>query len=155
MNDDLDVIGLRMLHGLPGRWVFDVISLAHQRPAVAGLVRMWATAPDEADRDGCVEALQECLDDRDRDRASPAIASKAEFDREYGARRALKARLRRLVEERGGVSEVARKAEMPQPSLSRLLNSAAEPRAATMARLAAALGVSVSRLYPGPSRFLA
>lgn len=57
-----------------------------------------------------------------------------------------KARLRRLVEARGGVGVVAERAGMRQPSLSRLLNSASVPRPTTLRRLAGALEVPVQSL---------
>ena len=137
-----------MLRVLPRSWVYDVMHLAETREAYRLFFVMWRDAGDDAERAEIVGDLQELLDDRDKNPRSEPIESRDDFDRVYGSRRALKAHLRKLIEERGGVSEVARRAEMPQPSLSRLLNSLAEPRSATMARLAQAMGVTVSRLYP-------
>ena len=51
------------------------------------------------------------------------------------------AKLRRRVDEHGGVSEVARKAGMHQSALGRLLSSASMPRRTTSYRLANALDV--------------
>jgi transcriptional regulator with XRE-family HTH domain len=61
---------------------------------------------------------------------------------------AWKTRLRHLVEARGGVSVVAKRAGMRQPSLSRLLNSASVPRSSTVHRLARALDIPVGSLLP-------
>ena len=50
------------------------------------------------------------------------------------------------------MTAVALRAEIPQPSLSRLLNSMSEPRPSTLARLARALGVGGAALAPGAVR---
>ena len=41
---------------------------------------------------------------------------------------------------------------IPQPSLSRLLNTMSEPRPSTLARLAQAMGLTVADLDPRPAR---
>ena len=150
MNEELEKIGLQMIRVLPRSWVYEVMTWAESREAFRLYLMMWRDAQDDAERADIVVDLQALLDDRHKSPDSAPVASKADFDQVYEERRALKAHLRRLIEARGGVSEVARQADMPQPSLSRLLNSAAAPRGATLARLAAAMGVSVSRLYPQP-----
>ena len=57
-----------------------------------------------------------------------------------------KKRLRDLIDRHGGVSEVARRAGIPQPSLSRLLNDASRPRRATLYKIARALDVEESEI---------
>ncbi|EYF05796.1 helix-turn-helix domain-containing protein [Chondromyces apiculatus] len=55
-----------------------------------------------------------------------------------------KAKLRRLIDRHGGVSAVAAKSGIPQPSLSRMLNSPSIspiPRRATLYKIAIALGL--------------
>lgn len=50
-----------------------------------------------------------------------------------------KTALRQLIDQHGGVTAVAQKAGIPQPSLSRLLNSASMPRRSTLYKIANAL----------------
>jgi DNA-binding phage protein len=52
-----------------------------------------------------------------------------------------KRRFRDLIDRHGGVSAVAKKSGIPQPSLSRLLKSASMPRRSTLYKIAVALGV--------------
>lgn len=54
--------------------------------------------------------------------------------------RAHKQRLCDLIDKHGGVSDVARKTGIPQPSLSRMLNSGSMPRKSTLYKIANALG---------------
>jgi DNA-binding phage protein len=53
-----------------------------------------------------------------------------------------KARLRDLIDQHGGVSAVAKKSGIPQPSLSRMLSSASIPRRSTLYKIANALDLS-------------
>ena len=55
---------------------------------------------------------------------------------------AFKTKLRDVVDKNGGVSDVARLTGIPQPSLSRMLNSPSMPRRTTLYRIANALGLS-------------
>lgn len=53
-----------------------------------------------------------------------------------------KVKLRQLIDRHGGVSVVAQKSGIPQPSPSRMLNSPSIPRRSTIYKIANALGLS-------------
>jgi DNA-binding phage protein len=57
-----------------------------------------------------------------------------------------KARLRQIIDKHGGVSAVAKKSGIPQPSLSRMLGSASIPRRSTLYKIANALGLSEAEI---------
>jgi DNA-binding phage protein len=57
-----------------------------------------------------------------------------------------KRRLRALIDRHGGVSEVARRSGIPQPSLSRMLASGSMPRRTTLYRIARALDQDESEI---------
>jgi DNA-binding phage protein len=57
-----------------------------------------------------------------------------------------KRKLRDLIDRHGGVTAVAQKAGIPQPSLSRMLASGSTPRRTTLYRIANALGVPESQI---------
>ncbi|MBM4252024.1 MAG: helix-turn-helix transcriptional regulator [Deltaproteobacteria bacterium] len=61
-------------------------------------------------------------------------------------------RLNDMIDRHGGVSKVARKVVTPQPSLSRLLNSASMPRHVTMYKIANALGLPETEIASEWSR---
>ena len=150
-NDNLMRICFEMLGAdLPVPFVFHVYQTALSDEGIEDLAHLWAAAGDDLTERAEIEAdLQESLDER----SSPAsqdlpLTHTAEAEVLLEARRRLKDHIRALVEQHGGVSAVARQAEMPQPSLSRLLNSLSLPRAATLHRLADAMGIEVSALSP-------
>lgn len=138
--------------GLPAAFVLRVLELAGESEGVEDLVRLWAEAPDSDEREEVEAELHEALEDREGGARDLRIASAEQADRLLATRLAWKQHLRKLVEDRGGVSAVARRAEMPQPSLSRLLNTPSEPRPATLARLATAMELTVKALRPRASR---
>lgn len=143
MNLELEKIAMQMrCADLPRAWVLDVIALASKREAVAELMLQWRDASEE--RDVCVACIQECLDDEEPP-SLPVHPIKA-LQAEVLQRRAQKERLRMLIETHGGVSVVAQRAEMPQPSLSRLLNGGNIPRISTLQRLAKAMNLPLSDL---------
>lgn len=148
MNVELEkAFRLMRAAGLPRWWADAVIELAHESEGVAELVESWCTAETDEDRQDCIELLQGCLDDREPPAVpSKLITSHRQLDAEVVEHRAYKARLRAIVESHGGVSEVARRADMPQPSLSRLLTGGGDPRRSTLQRLADAMEVDIAQL---------
>jgi len=146
---DIKGIGVEMIDaGLPSSFVLRVIELAKESEGVEDLVYLWAEAPDEDERREIEAELHGTIEDREPAGPAHRVESVDAGDHLLDQRRAMKEHLRQLVEQRGGVTNVARRAEMPQPSLSRLLNSLSEPRPATLLRLAQAMDLSVEALTP-------
>ena len=146
------IIGVEMVDaGLPSAFVLRVLELARESEGVEDLIHLWAEAPDDAERHALEADLQEAIEDREPAGPSFSVGSVDDGDRLLDQRRAQKAHLRQLVESRGGVSEVARRAAMPQPSLSRLLNAMSEVRTTTLVRLAKAMRLPLAALLPGPN----
>jgi DNA-binding phage protein len=65
---------------------------------------------------------------------------------------AFKKRLRDLIDRKGGVSFVAQQSGIPQPSLSRLLNSVSMPRRSTLYKIANALNLPEAEVVTEWSR---
>jgi DNA-binding phage protein len=63
-----------------------------------------------------------------------------------------KAKLRKLIDQHGGVSAVAKLTGIPQPSLSRMLNSGSIPRRSTLYRIANALDLPETEIAMAWSR---
>ena len=131
---------------LPADFIVGVFKMALDSKGARDLLYLWHEAPTRTDRDEAIADLHELLDDRDPSPRVLAQRALSEVDNTLEERRRLKEHLRTLVEASGGVSSVARRAEMPQPSLSRLLNTLSEPRTSTLQRLAKAMGLSLSVL---------
>jgi DNA-binding phage protein len=135
--------------GLPVEFVSSAMQLALQNEGALDLMELWIEEVDEVER-GRIEAdFQELIDDiREAPNGhlqKPKINYK-ELDAVAAQVMEHKVRLRALVEKHGGVSAVARQAGIPQPSLSRMLNSAVMPRRSTLWKIARALDVSESEI---------
>lgn len=115
--------------------VFDLMELWHQAKA--------------ADRAEIVADIQDALDDYGDAPPSPQEKPYIPY-KELGdvAQRVLaeKAKLRALIDQNGGVTAVAAKSGIPQPSLSRMLNSVSMPRRTTLYKIAKALKLSETEI---------
>lgn len=109
------------------------------------LFEMWAdTKASPEERDHIVADIQDLLDDHQDAPREPLRKPYIRFDQlEDVAQRVLKekATLRDLIDKHGGVSAVAQKSGIPQPSLSRMLNSPSIPRKSTLYKIANALNL--------------
>ena len=114
--------------GIPREFIAAVDELARVDAGVFELADMWFEGED---RDECLADLQDLVDEAEELPRTPAAKPSIPFDEldDVGDRVVqFKKRLRDIVDRQGGVSAVAKKVGMPQPSLSRLLNSASMPR---------------------------
>jgi DNA-binding phage protein len=133
--------------GLPAEFIAEAVRAAYANEGVRELMFLWSHA-EAADREAICADIQELVDDladTPRRLESPQKRPRVAFDdldQVLASIKAHKLRLRELVERHGGVSEVARKSGIPQPSLSRLLNSGSMPRKSTLYKIANALGLS-------------
>jgi DNA-binding phage protein len=130
---------------LEGQFVAAANELASSDQGAFELMELWFEATEQSDRDEAIADIQELLDEAEELPLHPAERPKLPHDQlESIALQVLahKKKLRDLIDRHGGVSEVARRAGIPQPSLSRMLNSAAMPRRTTLYKLATAMGAS-------------
>ena len=129
--------------GLDRRFVASISDLARTDQGVFDLLAMWADAEgDDDERHEILADLQESLDDYEDAPSQPLQKPYIPFDALDDIAkdvRAFKKKLRSTIEKHGGVSEVARRTGIPQPSLSRMLNSSSMPRRSTLYKIANAL----------------
>jgi DNA-binding phage protein len=132
--------------GLPPALIAQAVRAADLNEGVRELMVLWDEA--EADeRDAICADIQEVLDDLEDvplRRVPPQKRPRVAFDDLDDVLVQIKAhkqRLRDLIDKHGGVSDVARKTGIPQPSLSRMLNSGSMPRRSTLYKIANALGL--------------
>ncbi len=132
-----------MAAGLERDFIVQASELARVDQGVYDLMELWRDAAgDAAERAEVIADLQESIDDYAD--APPAPVHKPHIELEQlddVAQRVMaeKAKLRRIIDRHGGVSAVARKTGIPQPSLSRMLHSPSIPRRSTLYRIANAL----------------
>lgn len=130
--------------GLGEEFIVAAFELAGTDQGVFDLMALWRDAEDDEERDEIVADIQESLDDYQDSPQSPVKKPYIDFDKLGDVAQqvlAKKAKLRDIIDRHGGVSAVAKKAGIPQPSLSRMLNSPSMPRRSTLYRIANALDV--------------
>lgn len=135
--------------GLDRRFVVQADALAREGQGAFELMELWSEADTAEDRDEALADLQELIDEAAEAPSSPQEKPYIPFDHLDDVANEVmehKRRLRELIDRHGGVSKVAAEIGMPQPSLSRMLNSASMPRRTTLYRIANGLGVPESEI---------
>lgn len=125
-------------------FLMTVLELARKETPFYKMLLLWEGS-DSKDRKEILADLEEMVDEY-HERPTAAVelphlkmdklASIAEEVKKY------KGFLKERIEKSGGVSMVAHKCKMAQPSLSRFLNTASLPRKSTLEKLAKVLGLS-------------
>lgn len=131
--------------GLPDKFVAAVMEVAQHSRGVFEMLELWAgSGDDQPERDEIIADLQEMVDEWSVPPGGGQAYPRISFE-SLGAVAAevmeFKKQLRATIDKNGGVVAVATKTGIPQPSLSRMLNSASMPRQTTLYRIAAALGL--------------
>ena len=141
--------------GLDATFIVAAFELAHTDQGVFDLMALWHEAADPKERDEIVADIQESIDDYGDAPASPVKKPYIKFEKLGDVAQqvmAKKAKLRDIIDRHGGVSAVAQKTGIPQPSLSRMLNSPSMPRRSTLYRIANALDLPESEIVSEWSR---
>lgn len=118
--------------------------LARVDQGVFELMALWDQAK-AADRAEILADIQDSIDDYADAPQAPQKKPDIRYEQlEDVASRVMaeKAKLRALIDKHGGVTAVATKTGIPQPSLSRMLNSVSIPRRTTLHKIATALKLS-------------
>lgn len=135
--------------GVDKAFIVAAHDLARVDQGVFDLMALWRDTTDPVERDEIVADIQESISDYEDAPAQPlqkpyikfdALSDVAQHVVEY------KKRLRDLIDRNGGISAVAKKSGIPQPSLSRMLGSASMPRRSTLYKIANAIGVSEAEI---------
>lgn len=127
----------------------DFIDAAVQRArnyeGTVDLMLMWRDERDPEERDAIIADIQDAIDDGierpNRVTQKPYIRFE-KLESIAQKIQAFKQELRNKVDEWGGISLLATKTGIPQPSLSRFFNSASMPRRTTLYKIANALNLS-------------
>lgn len=141
--DIIEIAHQMNLAGLPKAFIASAVDTAFEFEGVYDLFKLWALESDSKERDEIIADIQELIDD-----SSQKVLVESPYirfdDLEAIANniRKFKDNLRILVDERGGLSELAKLTGIPQPSLSRFFNSSTMPRRTTLNKIALALKLS-------------
>jgi DNA-binding phage protein len=124
-------------------------ALAQVDQGVFDLMALWRDTVGPAERDEIVADIQDAISDYEDAPAKPLQKPYIKFDALSDVAQQVvdyKKRLRDLIDKNGGISAVAKKSGIPQPSLSRMLGSASMPRRSTLYKIANAIGVSEAEI---------
>jgi len=142
--------------GLERDFIVAASDIARTDQGVYDLMELWLdSSVDSGERDEIVADLQESIDDYKEAPSAPAERPYINYENlgdVVEQIRAKKAKLREIIDRHGGVSAVAKKTGIPQPSLSRMLNSASIPRKSTLYRIANALKLPETEIVTEWSR---
>lgn len=116
------------------------VHTASEFEGVYDLMKMWDAEIDEKEREEIVADIQDMIDDCSDtgDGEAPYIRF-TDLDKISKDILKFKDNLRIIVDQRGGIGELARLTGIPQPSLSRFFGSASMPRRSTLLKIARAL----------------
>lgn len=138
-----EIAGQMKASNLSDEFVVAAIRTALDYEGVADLVIMWSKETDIAERDEIIADIQEMIEacSNDKKEELPSIRFN---DLEAIAKniRAFKDALLVIVNDRGGISNLAELTGIPQPSLSRFFNSSSIPHRATLLKIRKALGIN-------------
>lgn len=138
--------------GLGAAFVVDAVELASDSEGIFDLMALWdEAAGDAAARESIIADLQEAIDEAAERPRRVIDKPKISFDNldDVPARiAAFEARLRKKVDQWGGISKLSEATGMPQPSLSRFFNGASMPRRTTLYRIAKAMDLGRRTLRP-------
>jgi len=143
----LDIFNEMRRVGLESTFIFALMENCQRYEGIRNLLVMWFEENNTEEKSKIVADLQEILDDiKDIPRTSEERPY-LHFDDLSSIKRDIlkfKNRLREETDRQGGISELSRRTEIPQPSLSRFFNSNSMPRRTTLYKIAKALNLPES-----------
>ena len=143
----LDILNEMRRVGLSSIFICSLMENCQRYEGIRDLMEMWLEETDTKERDKISADLQECLNDIVDLPQKPEERPYLRFDDLVEVRRDVlefKKQLREEVDRHGGISELARKTGIPQPSLSRFFSSISMPRRTTLYKIAKALNLPES-----------
>lgn len=143
----LDILNEMRRVGLESAFICALMENCQRYEGIRDLMEMWFEETDVKERDKITVDLQECLNDIVDLPQKPEERPYLRFDNLNEIRKDVlefKKKLRREIDRHGGISELARKTGIPQPSLSRFFTSSSMPRRTTLYKIAKALNLPES-----------
>lgn len=145
----LDIFNEMRRLGLESTFICSLMENCQRYEGIRDLMEIWFEETDPKERGKAIADLQECLNDIEDLPQKPEERPYLHFDDLEEVRRDIsefKKQLREEVDRHGGISELARKTGIPQPSLSRFFTSNSMPRRTTLYKIAKALNLPESAI---------
>lgn len=143
----LDIFNEMRHTGIQSTFISLLMENCQRYEGIRDLMELWFNETDSKERDKIVADLQDVLEDilsapqKPEERPHLRLDDLEQIERDVFE---FKNYLRKEVDRQGGISELARKTGIPQPSLSRFFNSNSMPRRTTVYKIAKALNLPES-----------
>ncbi|MCK5072899.1 MAG: helix-turn-helix transcriptional regulator [Bacteriovoracaceae bacterium] len=131
--------------GLSASFVAGAVELALIYEGVYDLMELWSEEDDANEFEQIIADIQEEIEEYAEMPKKPVKKPYISFDDLEGIAKDIegfKKHLRTLVDQWGGINQLAKQTGIPQPSLSRFFKSSSMPRRTTLYKIANALGLS-------------
>lgn len=135
--------------GLSDQFIAGAVKIGEIYEGAFELCKLWEEEEDSEEKDNIIAALQDEIEDFEEMPSEPKkkpYVSFSDLDRIGNDVRAFKDKLRARIDKWGGVAKLAKASGIPQPSLSKMLNTNSMPRRTTLYRIADAMGISESEI---------
>jgi DNA-binding phage protein len=145
----LDILFAMRQSGLESAFICSLMEHCQRYEGLRDLMEMWMETSNAKERNSIIADLQECLDDILDSPPKPEEKPYLHYDDLAKIKEdviVFKKQLREEVDRQGGISELARRTGIPQPSLSRFFSSNAMPRRTTLYKIAKALQLPESQV---------
>lgn len=145
----LDILNEMRRFGLESAFICSLMETCQKYEGIRDLMEMWFDETLPKERDKIIADLQDSLDDikssphQPEERSYIQVSDLNEIKNDILQ---FKQYLREEVDRQGGISELARKTGIPQPSLSRFFSSNSMPRRTTLYKIAKALNLPESAI---------
>jgi DNA-binding phage protein len=143
----LDILNEMRRVGLESTFICSLMENCQRYEGIRDLMEMWFDETNPKERDKIIVDLQESFHDIVDSPQRPEERPYLRFSDLDEVRRDIlefKKQLREEVDRHGGISELARRTGIPQPSLSRFFISGSMPRRTTLYKIAKALNLPES-----------
>lgn len=145
----LDILNEMRREGLESVFICSLMEHCQRYEGLRDLMQMWFEQTNSQERAKVIIDLQEAVDDITNAPQNPEERPYLRYDDIDEIKHDViefKKLLRKEVDRQGGISDLARKTGIPQPSLSRFFSSASMPRRTTLYKIAKALNLPESAI---------
>ncbi len=145
----LDILNEMRRVGVESTFICQLMEYCQRYEGLQDLMEMWYEEDSNEERGEVLADLQESLDEIVSAPNKPEERPYFQYEDLKTIQedvQLFKSKLREEVDRQGGISELARKTGIPQPSLSRFFSSSSMPRRTTLYKIAKALNLPESAI---------
>lgn len=143
-NEKIEIISIfknLIEHNYSNEFIYDCLIYSRKHESMYELLQIWNKSNDDKEKDEIIANIQDMIDDCQYVSEKPIEINLNDIDSISKNLRAFKDKLSIIVNEKGGIKILSEKTGIPQPSISRLLNSYSIPQRVTLLKIKNALGI--------------